>query len=315
MYDVENRLVEVKNSSGTSLASFTYNHEGKRNSMTTSSGPVYFHYSGDKVIYETDINNSIVSEYTWDENGNPISMTKNGSTYFYHINGRGDVTSLTDAIGTIVAQYQYDASGNIISETGTLASTNPYRYAGYRYDEATGLYYLNARYYDANIGRFITEDTFKGTEDEPLTLNSYTYVLNNPVGNIDTTGNWCESADGKWAHPGRCSDPTSKYSSDWWHYGDYILANGVVVGVYGFLPNLYYQFGGIGKGRLGLKGKTFRGGPKSSRDKWYGYNDKEFQKWWHRVGKKEWGGGDLDNAQDAKDAYQYWLSLGKPRVK
>jgi RHS repeat-associated protein len=57
-----------------------------------------------------------------------------------------------------VAEYEYDAWGNILSQTGSLASENPYRYAGYRYDEVTGLYYLMARYYDTNIGRFITVD-------------------------------------------------------------------------------------------------------------------------------------------------------------
>ncbi|WP_431019326.1 RHS repeat-associated core domain-containing protein [Anoxybacillus sp. D401a] len=89
-------------------------------------------------------------------------MTRNGTTYYYYVNGHGDVTALTDANGNVVAQYQYDAWGNIISQTGTMASSNPYRYAGYRYDEETGLYYLMARYYDANIGRFITRDTFRG---------------------------------------------------------------------------------------------------------------------------------------------------------
>jgi uncharacterized protein RhaS with RHS repeats len=77
--------------------------------MTTSSGTTYCHYSGDKVIYETDSNNNIVADYTWDNLGNPVTMTKGGTTYYYHMNGHGDVTSLTDSSGNIVAQYQYDA--------------------------------------------------------------------------------------------------------------------------------------------------------------------------------------------------------------
>ena len=104
------------------------------------------------------------------------------------MNGHGDVTALTDTNGTTVAQYQYDAWGNITSQTGTIASSNPYRYAGYRYDEATGLYYLMARYYDSDIGRFISRDLFHGFEDDPLTLNQYAYTNNNPVMNIDPTG-------------------------------------------------------------------------------------------------------------------------------
>ena len=63
------------------------------------------------------------------------------------------------------------------------------------------------------------------------------------------------------------------------------------------------------------KGKDFRGGSKNDRDKWYGYNDKEFQKWWHRKGKEEYGNNDLDNAEETKEAYDDWVSRGKPKVK
>jgi len=188
IYDVENRLIEVKNSSNQTIASFTYDHEGKRTSMTTASGTIYFHYSGDKVVYETDENNNIIAEYTYDAQGNPATIIKNGVTYYYHVNGHGDVMALTDESGNVVAEYNYDAYGNIVSQLGAMASANPLRYAGYRYDEATGLYYLMARYYDANVGRFITRDTFHGFEDEPRSLNQYAYTNNNPVMYIDKDG-------------------------------------------------------------------------------------------------------------------------------
>jgi YD repeat-containing protein len=81
------------------------------------------------VVYETDANNNIVAEYTWDAQGNPVSMTKNGNTYYYHLNGHGDVAALTDANGAVVALYQYDAWGNIISSSGSMKDANPYRYA------------------------------------------------------------------------------------------------------------------------------------------------------------------------------------------
>lgn len=70
-----------------------------------------------------------------------------------------------------------------------MASANPYRYAGYQYDEVTGLYYLMARYYDASVGRFITRDTFQGFENRPLSQNQYTYSENDPVNRIDPSGN------------------------------------------------------------------------------------------------------------------------------
>ncbi|MBM7616429.1 RHS repeat-associated core domain-containing protein [Alkaliphilus hydrothermalis] len=188
IYDLDNRLKEVKDSQGQTIASFTYDHEGKRNSMTTNSGTTHFHYNGDKVVYETDSNNTIVAEYTYDPEGNPATMTRGGVTYYYHINGHGDVVTLTDASGNVVAEYDYDAYGNIISQSGTMASVNPYRYAGYRYDEVTGLYYLMARYYDAEVGRFISRDPFHGIETDPSSLNQYNYCGSNPVMYTDPTG-------------------------------------------------------------------------------------------------------------------------------
>ncbi|MCX8074052.1 MAG: hypothetical protein N2749_00495, partial [Clostridia bacterium] len=142
----------------------------------------------DKVVYETDENNNIIAEYTYDAQGNPATIIKNGVTYYYHVNGHGDVMALTDESGNVVAEYNYDAYGNIVSQSGSMASANPLRYSGYRYDEATGLYYLMARYYDANVGRFITRDTFHGFEDEPRSLNQYAYTNNNPVMFVDPSG-------------------------------------------------------------------------------------------------------------------------------
>ena len=54
--------------------------------------------------------------------------------------------------------YRYRAWGNVISKTGILADANPFRYRGYYYDAETGFYYLQTRYYDPTIGRFINAD-------------------------------------------------------------------------------------------------------------------------------------------------------------
>jgi RHS repeat-associated protein len=96
------------------------------------------------------------------------------------------VTALTDSSGNVVATYEYDAFGNLIKETGSVE--NPYRYAGYRYDTVTGLYYLQSRYYHPEIGRFLTRDSFEGFKGGPLSLNRYAYVENNPVTNADHDG-------------------------------------------------------------------------------------------------------------------------------
>lgn len=62
------------------------------------------------------------------------------------------------------------------------------------------------------------------------------------------------------------------------------------------------------------KGKVFRGGKKKDRDQWYGKNDKQFQKWWEREGKKQWGGGDIEDEKMAQEVYDEWIEQGRPNV-
>ncbi|WP_246333993.1 RHS repeat-associated core domain-containing protein [Thermoactinomyces mirandus] len=124
--------------------------------------------------------------YTFDGENRPVSMTKDGQTYYFQLNGQGDVIALTDANGNVVATYCYDAYGRITAHTGTIQS--PYLYRGYRYDWETGLYYLQSRYYNPETGRFLTRDTFEGFENEPLSWNKYIYTKNAPVNNVDPNG-------------------------------------------------------------------------------------------------------------------------------
>ena len=124
IYTIDNRLAEVKNAQGQIIATYTYDHEGKRSSMTASGSTIYYHYSGNNVVYETNASNNIVAEYTYDPNGSPATMTRSGVTYYYHVNGHGDVVSLTNSSGLVVASYDYDAYGSIISQSGAMASIN-----------------------------------------------------------------------------------------------------------------------------------------------------------------------------------------------
>jgi len=125
---------------------------------------------------------------------NTIARTAEGETLYYMYNGHGDVTALLDAAGSIAATYYYDAFGNPIDTTGE--ASNPFRYSGYQYDEETGIYYLNARYYDPKIARFLTEDTYLGSIADPLSLNLYAYCHNEPVMYYDPTGH-VEACDAK----------------------------------------------------------------------------------------------------------------------
>ena len=98
-----------------------------------------------------------------------------------------------DVGGNVVVKYTYDTWGNVLSVTGSLASTvgqdNPFRYRGYYYDTESGLYYLQSRYYDPAIGRFINADGIIGANVGSASYNLYAYCGNNPVALIDSTGN------------------------------------------------------------------------------------------------------------------------------
>ena len=150
-----------------------------------------------------DANGETVIYYLYDENNNKYGFVYNGKYYYYQINLQGDVIGIYDENGQLVVQYAYDAWGKLLSVTGTLANTigqiNPIRYRGYYYDNETGFYYLQSRYYDPETGRFINADSQLNAKD----LNGYnmfSYCSNNPVNNIDPDGhswksikNWFKS--------------------------------------------------------------------------------------------------------------------------
>ena len=87
---------------------------------------------------------------------------------------------------SVVASYTYDPWGKIISSSGTLADINPLRYRGYYYDAETGFYYLQSRYYDPEIGRFINADSYASTDATGLlSTNMFAYCENDPVNRSD----------------------------------------------------------------------------------------------------------------------------------
>ena len=125
------------------------------------------------------------------DSGASVLLTNNGTTYYYITNLQGDVTSIVDGTGAVVAEYEYDPYGNIISATGELAEVNPLRYRGYIYDQECDLYYLQSRYYDAKVGRFLNADALASTGQGILGNNMFAYCLNNPGNMVDPTGHCC----------------------------------------------------------------------------------------------------------------------------
>lgn len=180
--------------------SFKYNDQGIRTQkiQVTPSGTttINFILDGDKVLVESR-SNGITLYFTYDVDGTLLSMNYNGNEYFYITNMQGDIIELVDINGNSVVKYNYDAWGNIIYKSGgSLADINPYLYRGYRYDIETGWYYLQSRYYDPSIGRFISADGLFGQDGHLLSNNTYAYALNNPVIFVDNDGKFA------WAIPG-----------------------------------------------------------------------------------------------------------------
>ena len=153
-----------------------------------------------KVARETiKTNNSLtaVLDFVYDESGKPFALkySTNGTsfqTYYYVLNLQGDVVKLIHYIPGFeyesVATYEYDAWGNIVSSSGRLAEINPLRYRGYYYDNETGFYYLQSRYYDPVNRRFINADSLASTGQGALGTNMFAYCNNCPTIYHDPSG-------------------------------------------------------------------------------------------------------------------------------
>ena len=181
-------------------ASYTYDVDGLRTSKTVNGVKHEYYYVGNTLQYEKFGTTELW--FFYDADGNPSGVRyKNGSTttdYYFVCNWRGDVIRIYDGAGAVVANYNYDAWGNVISVTDAngaaitdsthIANVNPLRYRGYYYDSETGLYYLQSRYYDPAVKRFINADGYVSTGTGALGYNMFAYCLNNPVTLSDPTG-------------------------------------------------------------------------------------------------------------------------------
>ena len=173
-------------SDGTTSLSFTYDASGLRTSKTVGSTTYRYYYAGGKLMRMTWGGNTI--DFFYDESGLPYAMKHNGTVYYYVTNLQGDVMRVVNASGTVVASYDYDPYGKVLSATGTLANVNPLRYRAYVYDQETGFYYLNSRYYDPAVGRFISADNYPTTGQGLNGNNMFAYCGNNPVSRQDDGG-------------------------------------------------------------------------------------------------------------------------------
>ena len=155
---------------------------------------------------DADSVSPIVIDYMYDNNGRPYRiMVNTGNTVYsgyYVLNLQGDVVAIIDASGKVLVEYTYNAWGEQQAcmtheiEGSALYEYNRLKYRGYYFDEETGFYYLNSRFYDPVIGRFINADevgVLSIDQSSLLQYNLYIYALNNPINETDYSGQFAIS--------------------------------------------------------------------------------------------------------------------------
>jgi RHS repeat-associated protein len=181
-YDYENRLIQVAFTGTT--AQYKYDALGRRIEKNVNGTITRYVYDGPNIVTEYDGAGTATAKYTHNlAVDDPLAVQQGESTYYYHKDGLGSVTDLTNSAGSVVKRYRYRGFGEIYSETGTLVQ--PYTFTARERDPETGLYYYRARYYDPKAGRFINKDPigFAGGD-----ANLFRYVQNNPINKIDPYG-------------------------------------------------------------------------------------------------------------------------------
>ncbi len=193
-YDFENHVVQHGN--------VTIVYDGDGNRVAETVGGVTTNYlvdtnnpTGYAQVVEELQNGAVVRAYSYGLERISETQKLNGvlTTNFYGYDGHGSVRQLFSLTGAVTDTYDYDAFGNLISSTGT--TPNNYLFAGESYDAALGMYFLRARYYNSNVDRFLTMDSFEGQLSDPESLHKYLYCGTNPVSCVDPTGHDGEIAE------------------------------------------------------------------------------------------------------------------------
>ena len=174
---------------GTTI-SFSYNDAGLRTEKTVNGSTRRYIWNSAQLMADVGAADAFYFHYS--SGGELIGYTyktADAETECILVkNQQGDVERVISADGTILAAYTYDAWGNVLTSEGSLAAANPIRYRGYYFDAETGLYYLQSRYYDPEIGRWINADNQLSTGSDLTGLNLFAYCGNDPINRIDPIG-------------------------------------------------------------------------------------------------------------------------------
>ena len=200
------------------VVTYKDNTSGSGNRETITTKYVY-DGAGNRVKAKVELNGSVTSNTTYVVDGessyNDIIMAKDsvsgkisiftfsdevisvetsGNISYYRTDEKNSVTDILDTAGKVKATIEYDEYGVIANPEVVSTGGNIFAYTGHVYEESTGLYYAKARYYDAGIGRFVSEDSYRGEANDPASLNLYGYVKNNPIMHSDPSGNMSVAA-------------------------------------------------------------------------------------------------------------------------
>ena len=145
-------------------------------------------------MYEVDVTVSVATVH-YALGGSLVAVKEGSALRYVHSDHLGSSSVSTDTAGAEVGDQTYLPYGDERSSSGTLGTER--QFTGQRFDGGSGLYFYNARYYDANIGRFISADTIVPGLGNPQAWNRYSYVLNNPLRYTDVTGN-CHGTVSTW---------------------------------------------------------------------------------------------------------------------
>lgn len=185
---------QLKHITGVGLDMYCrYNDSGKRIRKTVNGVTTDFYLDGSAILMQMSSDGSRI-DFFYDDKGNVFAMKYQNEMYFYRKNFFGDILGILDSHGTELVKYEYNSWGKLLNLTdyssNGLGRKNPFRFKGYYYDEELGMYYLNSRYYDPEVGRFISPDTtdILEVQDDLYDKNLYAYCDNNSVMRIDSSG-------------------------------------------------------------------------------------------------------------------------------
>ncbi|MDD3793830.1 MAG: M15 family metallopeptidase [Candidatus Gracilibacteria bacterium] len=186
-YDYKNRLTKVETSSGI-IAQYSYDVLDRRYLKELENEKVEYIFSNENILTEkvTDLVNQTTTTKNY-INGigldDLVAYKENNDIYYFHKNHLGSVEGISDSSGNVVVSYEYDSFGNFEITSG-VDNGNTRLFTGREYDKEIGLYYNRARYYNPELGRFISRDPIDIVDD----VNLYSYVGNNGVNYVDLMG-------------------------------------------------------------------------------------------------------------------------------